>query len=87
VDDLPRLNVIARYPSSLSLYSHYGLSGSKSVRCNSIGVMKRAEELPGACILAEVALLLRPIRLDEIPTQWPVGSQRHVLHAIRRIHV
>src|ERR671912_108272 len=84
-----RLNAIARYPSSFSSYSQCGLSGSESVRCNSIGAIKRAEELLGAGILMEVALLLRSIRpmknqstddtaqpaLQRDPDEWKTGDE------------
>jgi hypothetical protein len=83
------LNAIARYPSSFSSYSHCALSGSESVRSNSIGWMKRAEELLGAAVLAELALALRSIRLmkkqstddtaqpalQRDPEEWKTGDE------------
>jgi Protein of unknown function (DUF3072) len=84
-----RLKAIARYPSSFSSYSHCSLSGSESVRSNSIGWIKRAEELLVPAVLAELALPLRSIRLmkkqstddtaqlalQRDPEQWKTGDE------------
>src|SRR5688572_3060324 len=84
-----RLNAIARYPSSFSSYSHCALSGSASVRSSSIGRMKRAEALLEAAVLAQLALVLRSIRLmkkqstddtaqpalQRDPEEWKTGDE------------
>ena len=84
-----RLNAIARYRSSFSSYSDGSPTGNESVRSNSIGWMKRAEELLGAAVLAELALVLRSIRLmnkqstddtarpalQREPEEWKTGDE------------
>src|SRR5207237_1904847 len=68
---------------------HSPLSGSESVRRNSIGSMKRAEELVRPVVLAVVALLLRSVRpmrkqstddtaqpvLQRDPDEWKTGDE------------
>jgi Protein of unknown function (DUF3072) len=80
---------MTRYPSSFSSYSHCSLSGSESVRSSSIGWIKRAEELVVAAVLADLALLLRSIRLmkkqstddtaqpalQRQPDEWKTGDE------------
>jgi hypothetical protein len=84
-----RLNATARYPSSLSSYSHCSpAEGRESGRNSSIGSTNRAEVVFdfGADDLAVVLLFVRPMRnqitndtdqpaLQRDPDEWKTGDE------------